>query len=249
MPATAQPTRASGSAFCLAGIGGCVDALGVLTLGGLFVSHMSGNSAAFGADFGQGGWAAGWPHLLAIPIFVFGVFLGYFWILPSPTLRRCAWILFAEAALLAAFGALLWGLGSPVRNSWSYYGLASLPLLAMGIQNATLRQVERSAFPTTYMTGVLDAFGKASAQVLLAAQRRARGENVPGVIPFATMMHTSGLWGSYVAGALTGSAMLLFVREAACFLPVAALVIIGVRFYRSGNTRIEPESERDSLFG
>jgi Protein of unknown function (DUF1275) len=44
-------------AFLLAGVGGSVDAIGVLTLGRLFVAHMSGNSAAL--------WGSLWPWRLA----------------------------------------------------------------------------------------------------------------------------------------------------------------------------------------
>jgi uncharacterized protein DUF1275 len=63
------PPFAATEAFFLSGVGGCIDAIGVLTLGGLFVSHMSGNSAALGAAFGHGDWRTGSPHLFAVPLF------------------------------------------------------------------------------------------------------------------------------------------------------------------------------------
>lgn len=82
------PRRAAATeALLLSGIGGCVDGIGVLTLGGLFVVHMSGNSASLGAAFGQGDWRMGWPHLFAVPLFLIGLFLGYMWILRDPTYR------------------------------------------------------------------------------------------------------------------------------------------------------------------
>ena len=69
------PAFAATEAFFLSGVGGCIDAIGVLTLGGLFVSHMSGNSAAFGAAFGHGDWRTGLPHLFAVPLFLVGLFV------------------------------------------------------------------------------------------------------------------------------------------------------------------------------
>ena len=113
MKATKAPAvRAPREAFLLAGVGGSIDAVGVLTLGGLFVAHMSGNSAAFGAAFGQGDWRVGLPHLVAIPVFVLGLFLGYLWILKARTYLRCAALLAAEAVLLAVFfGLVVWCTG------------------------------------------------------------------------------------------------------------------------------------------
>ena len=143
------PERFKTEAFLLPGIGGCVDAIGVLTLGGLFVAHMSGNTAFLGAAFGQGHWAQGFPHLFAVPIFVTGLFLGYSAIVHSPTPRRCAFILLAEAGLLSLFLVSLTLFGDQTRNSASYFLIATPPLLAMGLQNATLRQIGRSSFPST----------------------------------------------------------------------------------------------------
>ncbi len=87
MTAAAPQTRAGFSETCLlASVGGSVDAIGVITLGGLFVSHMSGNTAAQGVFFGQGQWWLAWPHLVAVPIFLLGLFLGYLLMERAPTL-------------------------------------------------------------------------------------------------------------------------------------------------------------------
>ena len=74
----------------LAGVGGCVDAIGLLTLGGLFVSHMSGNTASLGEMFGQGRWSAGLPHLFSVPVFVLGIFLGYLCTTGTPSFRAAS---------------------------------------------------------------------------------------------------------------------------------------------------------------
>jgi uncharacterized membrane protein YoaK (UPF0700 family) len=222
------PACAAAEAYLLAGVGGCVDAIGLLTLGGLFVAHMSGNSAAFGAAFGQGDWRMGLPHFFAVPIFIAGLFLGYVWILRSPTYRRCAVMLLIEAALLAIFALSLAVGGPPARNSLAYFLFATPPLLAMGLQNATLRQVGRSAFPSTYVTGVLDTFAKSIAMVSLNG--RGSGAEI------ATARRAACVWLCYSLGALSGSAGLLVFRSGILLVPLAILLVVAARFLLAGGT-------------
>jgi len=216
-PAAAPVLRAPREAFLLAGVGGCIDAVGILTLGGLFVAHMSGNSAAFGAAFGQGDWMKGLPHLMAIPVFVCGLFLGYLWILRARTYRRCAMLLAAEAFLLMLFFVLVRsGIGFP----------AAIPaLLAMGLQNATLRELGRSSFPTTYITGVLDMLGKSAARAVLER----------GGPALADARRAGAVWLSYAAGAILGSAGLAVIGVAVVSVPAAILAALAIRFARIGS--------------
>ena len=217
------PVPAASETFFLSGVGGCIDAIGVLTLGGLFVSHMSGNSAALGAAFGHGDWRTGLPHLLAVPLFLVGLFAGYLWILRAPTYRRCASILLVEALLLAVFALLFARVGSPERNTLAYFGFAALPLLAMGLQNATLREVGRATFPSTYVTGVLDTLAKSVASAIIS--REEGGANS------RTATRAARLWLCYVLGALSGSAGLLFFRAGVLLLPIIVLLVIAARLF------------------
>jgi uncharacterized membrane protein YoaK (UPF0700 family) len=228
------PKRAAIEAFFLAAVGGCVDAIGVLTLGGLFVAHMSGNSAALGAAFGHGDWVTGLPHLFAVPLFLLGLFLGYVWILRDPTYRRCATILLTEAALLAVFALLLALGGPPERNTLAYFMFAAPPLLAMGLQNATLRKIGRSAFPSTYVTGVLDALAKSTAVVVTSGQ-----ESGPESV---TARRAARLWLCYVLGALSGSAGLFVLRAGVLLIPLTVLLIIAARFLFTAGS-LSPSSE------
>ena len=217
-PSPAKPAfRAPREAFLLAGVGGSIDAVGVLSLGGLFVAHMSGNSAAFGAAFGQGDWHRGLPHLLAIPVFVLGLFLGYLWILRARTFRRSAKLLATEAFLLALFAvAVRSGAGFP----------AAIPaLLAMGLQNATLRELGKSSFPTTYITGVLDMLGKSAARAVLER----------GGPALADARRAGTVWLSYAAGAILGSAGLAVLGVAIVSVPVVILAALAVHFARTGS--------------
>ena len=209
--------RAPREAFLLAGVGGSIDAVGVLTLGGLFVAHMSGNSAAFGAAFGQGDWRVGLPHLVAIPVFVLGLFLGYLWILKARTYLRCAALLAAEAILLAVFFVLV--------RSGAGFPSAVPALLAMGLQNATLREMGKSSFPTTYVTGVLDMLGKSAARAVLER----------GGPALADARQAGAVWISYAAGAILGSAGLTVLGAAVVFGPAIVLVALAIRFARIGS--------------
>ena len=209
--------RAPREAFLLAGVGGSIDAVGILTLGGLFVAHMSGNSASFGAAFGQGQWRAGLPHLLAIPVFVLGLFLGYLWILKARTYLRCAALLAAEAVLLTIFFVLV--------RSGAGFPAAVPALLAMGLQNATLRELGKSSFPTTYVTGVLDMLGKSAARAVLER----------GGPALADARLAGAVWISYAAGAILGSAGLSVLGAAVVFVPALILVALAIRFARIGS--------------
>ncbi len=54
-------------AVLLAWVAGFVDSLGYLALAKVFTAHMSGNSAAVGAELGAGNWHEAMVKGLAIP--------------------------------------------------------------------------------------------------------------------------------------------------------------------------------------
>ena len=63
------PRAAYGVAFPLAVVAGYVDAVGFLTLAGLFVAHMSGNTVRLGVFVGEDDWNLAAQRL--VPIIVF----------------------------------------------------------------------------------------------------------------------------------------------------------------------------------
>lgn len=227
-------------AFLLAGVGGSIDAIGLLTLGGLFVSHMSGNTAALGELFGQGKWALGLPHLFAVPVFLVGLFIGYLLIVETPTYTRCAWILTVEAFLLSVFWVASTFTGELPVNSPGYFLLAAPPLLAMGMQNATLRQIGRSVFASTYVTGVLDMLAKSAAKYFLNRNTPEAGAKLRDAISAA------GVWLSYAVGAMIGGAGILFVGQNILALPVLILVVLAAIFFCTDKrVTIAPTSEQE----
>src|ERR1700744_6561659 len=72
----APPATGDCAGVCLTGLAGFVDAMGLRTLGDLFVSFMSGDSTEFAARVARGDWPqAGKPATL-IGAFVLGAALG-----------------------------------------------------------------------------------------------------------------------------------------------------------------------------
>ena len=145
----------------LAGVAGFIDAVGFITLHGLFVAHMSGNSVKFGVHAGQGSLSAAAPAGIAVLLFVAGVALGT--VAAELAARHriraiAASTLVIQTALIAAF--MLYGRTVSARevadHSLSgFYVLAALAVLSMGMQTAALRQLGGRTLSTTYVTGVL----------------------------------------------------------------------------------------------
>lgn len=149
----------------LAGVAGFVDAVGYITLRGLFVAHMSGNSVKLGVRVGHGDLAAAAPAGAAVLLFVAGVAAGT--VAAELAARRkmravAAPLLGLQAALIAAF--MLYGRTVVVGRQVSghslsgFYVLAALAVLSMGMQTAALRQLGGRTLSTTYVTGVLTSF-------------------------------------------------------------------------------------------
>ena len=100
------PRAAYGVAFPLAVVAGYVDAVGFLTLAGLFVAHMSGNTVRLGVFVGEGDWSLAAQRLVPIIVFTIGVAGGIALVealrrrsAPAPAAR----VLSVEAGLLLAF--------------------------------------------------------------------------------------------------------------------------------------------------
>ncbi len=147
-------------AIFLAWIAGFVDALGYLALAKVFTAHMSGNSAAVGAELGSGNWHEAMVRGLAIPGFILGIAVG---VIVETLGRRSrmqahlapAFVL--ELALLVCFLAveLVSPGAGPVAGTVGYFLRVWLLALAMGIQSATLRRAGGARVRTTYISGML----------------------------------------------------------------------------------------------
>lgn len=170
-------------ALGLAALAGFVDVQGFLSLSGIFMSSMSGNSTQLGARLAHGD-----PGLALIPaavivLFVTGVVAG------SLVARR-----FANAratVLLVLVATLLFGAALAAAFDHTPIAIA-LMTFAMGMENTALVAEGRSTVAVSYITGSLVRLGQAFAA-------RLSGEDGSDVA-----FHVL-LWLGIVLGALGGA--------------------------------------------
>jgi uncharacterized membrane protein YoaK (UPF0700 family) len=190
-------------ALTLALVGGFVDAVGYITLLGVFIAHMSGNSAAMGAHFGQGKAMAGLARAAPIPLFVTGVAGGA--VLIEVLARRgvrstAAVVLGLEALLLLAVlvvgdAALVHGQVA-AQKGWTFYGLIVLAATAMGLQTSALRRLAGQTVRTTFVTGMLTHLGEEAAKFALPSSRPSASASRLRLLAL--------VWICYAAGAVFG---------------------------------------------
>jgi uncharacterized membrane protein YoaK (UPF0700 family) len=170
-------------AVTLATIAGYVDAIGFLSLGGFFVSFMSGNSTRLAVGLTSNGNAAAIAAGL-IGCFLLGVIVGSLTGRMARRRRRSAVLLLVAVLLAAAAGLGEAGLGL----------LAALAAAAaMGAENATFEREGEVSIGVTYMTGALVKLGQRIASALTGGDRLA-------------WVRYALLWLGLIAGAVAGAA-------------------------------------------
>jgi uncharacterized membrane protein YoaK (UPF0700 family) len=208
-------------AVVLAAIGGWVDAVGFLTLFGLFTAHLSGNTARLGVALGRGEARTALTYAVPIVVFFGGAVLGVAFMSVRRAQGRGAMapLLAVEAALLATFmivGTILRDAVDLTPRSAAYYGLAVLAVAAMGLQTATLRYAAGVPVHTTFITGMVTHF----AEAIVSVVRRDQREASPRARVYGSLV------GAYLVGAVSGSAFESTWALWALALPVAALVVL-----------------------
>ena len=203
----------------LSALAGYVDAIGFLTLGGFFVSFMSGNSTRFGVALAMGHWDLAARALGLIGLFVVGVVLG------STAARRAgeerkSVVLGLEAVLLA-MGAGLLSAGRPLAGM--------IPVvLARGVENTVFQTGGDVRVGLTYMTGTLVRVGQ---RIATALHGGARWDWVPFLL----------LWIGLAAGGALGA--LMFLRLGVTALWVAAAVVAALALLSLLDERRLPQAE------
>ncbi|MCE1117424.1 MULTISPECIES: YoaK family protein [Pseudomonas] len=140
-------------------LAGMTDAIGLLALGD-FVSFMSGNTTRLAVAISQADLALVLRLALAIFSFVLGNALGV--LLARHFRRRASPLLLVVAGLLAFAAA--WPLAT------SFPALVAA-ILAMGMLNAVVEQVNGLPIGLTYVTGALSRFGRGLGRWLLGERR------------------------------------------------------------------------------
>jgi uncharacterized membrane protein YoaK (UPF0700 family) len=230
--------------FPLAWVAGYVDAVGFLTLAGLFVAHMSGNTVRLGVFVGGGDWSLAVQRFVPIVFFTLGVVFGI--ALCEALSRRStpapARVLGLEAALLLVFmlvGRAVVGSGSTPAGSWDYYLLAIVVVVAMGLQNVALRRVAGLPIHTTFVTGILTSVGEEVVNGWYARRDLHRAGVMPrhdddAHVAFRRARLHGGVWLSYLAGGVLGAFIALHWDLWSLTLPVSALGALIVFDVRRG---------------
>lgn len=220
-------------AAALTWIAGFVDAVGFVSLGGIYTANMSGNSVAIGIRSA----AQAWPQMLQrfwpVAAYVAGLVLCRILIEigARERIRAIASLAFvAEIALLAP--ACLATSQHAAASSYLYIALLAL---AMGAQNAALTRFSSLTLHTGFVTGTLLKMSEELAKCLTWAfdQIRKPGASIAGVLarsrgqrPFRLTAWLALIWLCYVVGAYCGALGHGIVQLRALIVPIAGLTVL-----------------------
>jgi len=189
-------------------LAGMTDAIGFLASGD-FVSFMSGNTTRLAVAVSQGHFELVLRLALLVFTFVIGNALG---VMIARSSRKRAWPLLALTALLLLSAAFC----------GNYLELLALlaAILAMGMLNAAVEEVNGLPIGLTYVTGALSRFGRGLGRWLMGERRAGWRMQL---VPWSGM-----LFGAVLGGWLEhrlGFAALLFSSVLAALLGLASLLI------------------------
>ena len=224
---------------------GCVDAVGYLGFGEVFVANMTGNTVLLGIAVGQADGEAALRAGTALGGFICGVAAGA--ILVGRKRERPLWPQAVTAALavelfvLAVFagGWLLFAGSEP--SGGTALVLISLSALAMGVQSSAVRRLGVPGVATTYITGTLTNLTEGAIDWLRTVRSpKTSGEDdeeLPEPAPPSArgLLLPADVWFAYGTGAVAGGAAQLLWWPMGVLLPttvVATVVCVAVIRHR-----------------
>jgi uncharacterized membrane protein YoaK (UPF0700 family) len=201
----AIPARDTVRATTLTIIAGIADAVGYITMGGVFAANMTGNTVLAGIAAAQRNYTDAWHHLAPLLAFFAGAMLSRLLLRLShkPTAG-----LLVEAALLAVVGFL--ALDREVA--------VMIVALAMGVQASAITHFGGSAVSTVVVTSTLARTADALLDRLWAGEKK----QLPAVTNLPLLGFT---WMGYLVGAVAGT-LLLGVMPYPLLVPVALLGLL-----------------------
>ncbi|HSS87444.1 MAG TPA: YoaK family protein [Reyranella sp.] len=205
MSLLAIPARDTVRATILTVIAGIADAVGYITMGGVFAANMTGNTVLAGIAAAQRNDTDAWYHLAPLLAFFAGAMLSRLLLRLWHRPNVC---LLVEAALLAVVGFLPLGPESAVL----------ILAMAMGLQASAITHFSGNAVSTVVVTSTLARTADA------VLDRLWPGEKKP--LPTAPNLPLLALtWMGYLAGAVAG-ALLLAVTPYPLLAPVVLLGLL-----------------------
>ena len=201
----ATPTRDTLRATILTVIAGIADAVGYITMGGVFAANMTGNTVLAGIAAAQRNYTDAWHHLAPLLAFFAGAMLSRLLLRLShkPTAG-----LLVEAALLAVVGFL------PIDRELAVMIVA----MAMGVQASAITHFAGNAVSTVVVTSTLARTADALLDRLWPGEKK----QLPAVTNLPLLGFT---WVGYLVGAVAGT-LLLAVMPYPLLVPVALLGLL-----------------------
>ena len=187
-------------------VAGLADAVGFLTLGGIFAANMTGNTVLAGIALADGHWELASHRFMPLFAFFAGAMLAR---LLLRLTHRAAVPLLLEALLLAGVGLL------PIGREPELM----IAALAMGLQASAITHFGSAAVSTVVVTGTIARIADAVLDRVWVAEKRA----LPVVSTPALLALT---WLGYFAGALAGA--LLTKATSLPLLAPAALLVVAI---------------------
>ena len=187
-------------------VAGIADAVGYITMGGVFAANMTGNTVLAGIAAAHGRWLDAFHHLSPLVTFFLGAMLAR---LILRLWRRPAFAIALEAALLAALDFLPLGIEAKVL----------IVALAMGLQASAITQFAGAAISTVVVTSTLARTADAALDALVPGAATAPPAKAA---PRRLLALT---WLGYLAGAVAG-ALLLQVTPYPLLVPAALLALV-----------------------
>jgi uncharacterized membrane protein YoaK (UPF0700 family) len=186
-------------------IAGIADAVGYITMGGVFAANMTGNTVLAGIAAAQRNYTDAWHHLAPLLAFFAGAMLSRLLLRLShkPTAG-----LLVEAALLAVVGFL------PIDRELAVMIVA----VAMGVQASAITHFGGRAVSTVVVTSTLARTADALLDRLWAGEKK----QPPAVTNLPLLGFT---WMGYLVGAVAGT-LLLAVMPYPLLVPVALLGLL-----------------------
>lgn len=188
-------------------LAGMTDAIGFMASGD-FVSFMSGNTTRLAVAISDGDLGLTLRLLILVATFIVGNALGI--VVSRLSSRRALPLLLCIAMLLC--GAAAWPYDEQLPAL-----LAAI--IAMGMLNAAVEEVNGLPVGLTYVTGALSRFGRGLGRWMLGERRNGwRVQLVPwtgmfaGAVLGAVLEHYLGLKAMFVSGLLAGAIGLLSLK-------------------------------------
>ncbi len=193
-------------AIALSTLAGAVDALGFITLGGFFVSFMTGNTTRLAVGLAAGDLREAATGGLIVLLFVCGALAGFATARSFPHHARqtvCALLV-----LVLAAGALCHDAGAD-------HAAAAAMTLAMGAENSIFQSRSGKTIGLTYMTGALVRTAQHLADALAGGPRW-------------LWLESFLLWAGLAVGAALGALLHHAIGLDALWVTAAAAAIIAV---------------------